>query len=428
MVRIRDRLIKGTTLNLIAVAFNQGSTLIINILVARILLKQIFGEYAMVQSTLLTASTLSQFAIGGTASKYIAEYRSCDPQRCGRIMGLCSLVSVLMAGVGALLLIALAPWLASNMLKAPHLANALMIGVGFLFFSSINGYQTGVLSGLEAYGGLAKAGVISGIIAVVAISLGALWGGLNGTLVGLSISAFIRCAIHNRWLRIETRRESITLQYGGRLSQEKEIIFKFALPLITSTFYSMPMIWIVNSFLFRQLGGKGEMALFSAANNIRILVLFLPGVMNNVSLSVLNNEKLKRDVIHFNRVFRFNVLHIFLVSLGGVLVFGIFGRSILLFFGKDFEAGQLILWLLLVTSLFEGLSIALYQYVQSNANMWLSFFYINLPRESFLVGVAYYLVQSYGGLGLAMAYMSSSILALIFIFSLVVMLYRKRKS
>lgn len=177
MMRLRDRLIKGTTLNLIAVAFNQGSTLFANILVARILLKQMFGEYAMVQSTLLTVATLSQLATGYTAAKYIAEYRSSDPQRAGRIMGLCALVSALMAGVEAVLFIAMAPWLATTMLKAPHLTVALMIGSGFLFFSSVNGYQTGALSGLEAYGGLAKAGVASGIVAVAAISLGAWWGG-----------------------------------------------------------------------------------------------------------------------------------------------------------------------------------------------------------------------------------------------------------
>ena len=79
----------------------------------------------------------------------------------------------LMAGAGVFLLIALAPWLAGAMLKAPHLAFALMIGSGFLFFSSINGYQTGALSGLEAFGSLAKAGVASGIMAVAAISIGA---------------------------------------------------------------------------------------------------------------------------------------------------------------------------------------------------------------------------------------------------------------
>jgi O-antigen/teichoic acid export membrane protein len=57
-------------LDLIAVALNQGSTLIVNIIVAHILLKQTFGEYAMVQSTLLMVATLSQLATGYTAEKF----------------------------------------------------------------------------------------------------------------------------------------------------------------------------------------------------------------------------------------------------------------------------------------------------------------------------------------------------------------------
>ncbi|HKZ39046.1 MAG TPA: hypothetical protein VJ184_15390, partial [Chryseolinea sp.] len=329
------------------------------------------------------------------------------------------------AGVGSFFFIAMAPWLAGTMLKAPHLTIALMVGAGFIFFSSINGYQTGALSGLEAYGGLAKAGVASGIVAVAAISLGAWLGGLNGTLLGLSISAFVRCTIHNRWLRVESRVQGIKPQYRGSLSQEKAVIRNFALPAAIAGYYSMPMIWLASSFLVRQPGGYGEMALYGAANKLRILVLFLPNVMNSVGLSVLNYEKAKGDVNHYNQVFKSNVFYIFLVSLGGAFIIGIFGRPILHLFGKDFGAAYNLLSILLVASLFEGVSIALYQYVQSKAKIWLSFFSINLPREAFLVMAAHYLVQSYGGVGLAAAYLGSTILGLIFNLYLVVMLYRK---
>jgi len=425
IMKLRGRLIQGTALNLIAVAFNQGSTLIANIIVARVLMKQGFGEYAMVQSTLLTVTALSQLAIGYTAAKYIAEYRSSDLERAGRIIGLCVIVSTVMAGVGAFLLIAIAPWLACTMLKAPHLAVALMIGSVFLFFSVINGYQTGALSGLEAFGRLAKAGVASGIVAVAAISLGAWWGGVNGSLTGLSISAFVRCIIHNRLLRLEIRMQDIKPQCRGSLSREKAVIYKFALPAAIAGYYSLPMIWLANAFLVRQPGGYGEIALYSAANNLRILVMSLPNVMNSVGLSVLNNEKAKGDLTHYNRVFRFNVLYIFLVSLGGVLFTGIFGRLILQLFGKDFGAAHFILWLLLVASILESLSTALYQYVQSQAKIWLSIFSINLPREAFLVMVAYCLVQPYGGAGLAAAYLGSTVLGLICHFFLVAILYKK---
>jgi O-antigen/teichoic acid export membrane protein len=426
-MRIRDRLIKGTLLNFIAVAFNQGSTLSVNIIVARILLKEGFGEYAMVQSTLLTVATLAQLSTGYTASKYIAEFRSSDPARAGRIMGLCSGISAVMAGVGTVVLVAMAPWLAATMLKAPHLAVALMIGSGFLFFSAINGYQTGALSGLEAYSSLARAGIASGVVAVASISIGAWWGGLNGALVGLSLSAFVRCMIHNRWLALEAKKQGLSPRYHDSLRQEKAIIFKFALPSAIAGYYSLPMIWLANSFLVRQPGGYGEMALYSAANNFRIIALFLPNVMNSVGLSVLNNEKANGDVTHYNKVFVSNVLLISIVSLGGVLVMGFFGRSVLQLFGKDFGGAHFLLWLLLVGSLFEGVSIALHQYLQTKVKLWLSFFAINVPREAFLVLATFYLVQPYGGSGLAWAYLGSAILGFVFHFSLVGILWRKER-
>lgn len=426
---IKNRLLRGTILNLIATTFNQGSTFIVNILVARILMKEGFGEYAMAQSTLLTIATLGQLAVGYTAAKYLAEYRSIDPQKTERIMGLCVLVSSAMACVASIVLVIITPWLATSVLKAPHLSVALMFGLGFVFFSIINGYQTGALSGLEAYGSLAKAGVTSGITAVSAISLGAWTGGLNGTLVGLSISAVLRCLIHSWWLRIEGRAQGIVPQYRGSLSQEKAVITKFALPAAIAGYYSLPMIWLANSFLVRQPGGYGEMALYSAANNLRLLVLFIPNVMNNVGLSVLNNENAKGDMSHYNSLFGSNVLHIFLVSLAGILVVGIFGRSILQLFGKDFGVGYPLLWLLLASTIFEGLSIALYQYVQSRAKIWLSLFTINIPRDGFFLIAAYYLIQSHGAVGLAVAYLVSTMLGLFLHCSIVVILYtRQRKS
>lgn len=425
-MRLRDRLIKGTALNLIAVGFNQGSTLLVNIVVARILLKQVFGEYAMIQNTLLTFAVLSQLATGYTASKYIAEYRSKDPGRAGRIMGMCALVSAFTSAIGALVIFFSAPWLSGSVLEAPYLATALMIGAGFLFFSSINGYQLGALAGLEAFGSLARAGIASGIAAIITISLGAWWGGLNGAIIGLSASAFIRCVIHNSWLRLESKDHGIKPRYKESLKKEKAIIYKFALPAAISGYYTMPMIWLANSFLVRQPGGYGEMALFSAANNLRLLVLFLPNVMNSVGLSVLNNEMAKEDVNRYNRVFRSNVIYVFIITLGSVIIIGIFGRPILQLFGKDFGAGHFLLWLLLLASIFESLSIVLYQYIQSQAKIWLSFFTINIPRDTFLAAAAFFLVRLNGGVGLASAYLCSTVLGLICVLIFVAVLYEKK--
>jgi O-antigen/teichoic acid export membrane protein len=409
---VRKRLFAGTALNFIAMAFNQGSTLLANIIAARILMKEGFGEFAIVQSTLLTLATLSQLATGYTASKHIAEYRSTSPAKAGRIMALCSIASWVLAGVGTILNVIMASWITGTFFKAPHLEHTLVIGSGFLFFSAINGYQIGVLSGLEAYRSLAKAGCASGIIALIVISVGALAGGLNGSVLGLSVSALARCWIHNTALRVETKANGIGPEYKG-LSQERSIITRFALPASIAGYYSMPIIWMANSLLVRQPGGYSEMAIYASASYIRLLVLFMPQVINNVSLSILNNIKGSGDNQRYGHAYKYNILLVFGVTVVAALFFGVFGASVLSLFGRDFRAGKAVLQVLMISTVFEGLSVALYQHIQAQGKIWLSFFLISFPRESAFIMLAFLLIPSHGAFGLSLAYTSVWLLTLI---------------
>jgi O-antigen/teichoic acid export membrane protein len=423
--KFSSRLIKGTTFNFFAVGFNQGSTLIANIVVANFLTLQSFGEYAMVCGTLLTLAALSQVATGYTASKYIAEYRSVDPKRASRIMGLCAITALIMASLSVLILYNIAPWLAGEILKAPHLSFHLIIGLGFLFFSVLNGYQLGALSGFEAFHSLAQAGFLSGITSITAISIGSWLNGFDGAVIGLSISALFRFLIHHRWLQFECRLLNIHPNYKCWYTQEKSIIYNFALPAAVAGYFSMPMIWLSSSFLVRQPNGYGEMGLYSAANNIRLIALFLPTVMSSVGLSMLNNEKGKGDIFYYNQLFWGNVKKIFVISFVSTIIFGLFGRYILHVFGENFTVGLSILWFLLIASFFESLSVAFYQYVQSQAKMWFSILFITIPRELTLVAAAYFLIPHFGGKGLSLALLGSTILGFFSHCSLVAYLYKK---
>jgi O-antigen/teichoic acid export membrane protein len=410
---LRGRLIKGTVLNFIAVAFNQGSTLFVNIIIARILMKDVFGEYAMVQSTLLTVSGLAQLATGYTASKYVSEFRSVNPERAGRIMGLCAIVSVVMACSATLLLIILSPWLADSALKAPHLARALIIGSGFLFFSSINGYQTGVLSGLEAYGGLAKAGIFSGIVAIVTISSGAWWWGLSGALAGLSISALLRCFVHNIWIRYENRRVNIKVKIRGCFAQEKDIIFHFAIPAAIAGCFSIPVIWLGNSILVRQPGGYGEMAYYAAAMNIKNLLLFAPLVITNVASSVLNHVKGAGNYLQYGRLFKFNNFFVFFTASMTAIVLGLLSNIILGMYGPEFISGRNLMFIMLISGVFEATTGSVYQRIQNSGRIWLSFFVITLPLNPLFLLIAFYIVPKLGAIGLGIANVVTAVFSLI---------------
>jgi len=409
---LRSRLQHGISWNIVSAISTQGSVFLANVFVANLLGKAVFGEFGMIQSTILTISGIAQVATGITATKYVAEFRSVDKERAGRILGLCSAFTSVTAGIACLLLLVGAPWLATATLKAPQLSGGLMIASGFVLFAVINGYQTGALAGLEAYRSMARVGVIQGVAHLAVCTLAAWCWGLEGGVGGLTCSAFIRWYLNKRALTIESRRHSIEILYAN-IWLERKILFGFALPAAISGLTTMPALWLANSFLVRQPDGFAQMGLYSAASTFRIIVMFLPVLLNSVGTSLLNNQRGLGNEMRFRKVFWAN----FTMTLGAVFVGSLFiafaGRWLLQAFGKDFGEGYTVLLILLLSTIIEAAALTFYQIIQSKEKMWLSFFAVALPRDSLLVVLAYYLIPCYGATGLASAYAISWVLALL---------------
>jgi len=406
------RLIVGVGWNVVATAFNQGSTFLVAILAARILGRDTFGEYAMLLSTLVTGSNLAQLAMGYTVAKYVAEYRNKDKARTGRIMALCWTISLATGLVSALALAGGAPWLATHALGAATLALPLALGSVYLLFSILNGYQMGALAGFEGYRNLARAGIVSGVCSVVAVSFGAWRFGLMGAVIGLGVAGVVRWFVHAWWLRLALRREAVVVNWA-EMWQEAQVLWRFAVPAAICGFLTMPAIWAANAILVNQRGGFAAMAEYTAATNIRILILWFPNVINTVSLSILNNERGRGDRLRYERVFKLNFFLIGGVALMAALAAGSLGATFLSAFGRDFLGARPVLWLLVASTVPESISLAILQYIQSNERLWLTFFAVNAPRDTLLVVLALFLVPLYGALGLALAYLGAQLLSLV---------------
>jgi len=191
------------------------------------------------------------------------------------------------------------------------------------------------------------------------------------------------------------------------------------LPAAMAGYYSVPMIWLASIFLVRQPGGYGEMALYASSSSVRMFVLFIPQVINNVSLSILNNIKGSGNRQRYTRVYMTNVLIIFIATVAVALVFGLLGDAILIVFGKEFGDGKATLQVLMICTVFEGVATSLYQHLQAQGKMWTSFFLINVPRETLFVILAFMFVPTQGAVGLSIAYTLCWLMTLVLIFILV---------
>lgn len=400
---LRGRMTQAVGWNTVGTMFNQGSTFLVNIVLAHLLARRAFGHYAMIQTTLAIVASMAQLASGYTAAKYVAEYRDSEPRRAGQILGLCAVVSVAMAITAAAALLVGSKWLAAAALNEPDLSTGLMIASAVVFFTVMNGFLLGALAGFESFPAIGRAGIATGTLYVLFGAAGGYLGAVNGALIGVALSALLQFAILWALLVRETACRRITVAFTG-LRQEREILLRFYLPAALNGLVALPAIWLANALLARQSNGYEQLALFAAANSFRIIVLFLPNILNTVGMSLLNNQRGAGDEVRFRRLFWGNLAFTAVVASIGAIAVALAGPLLLQMFGPEFTAAYPTLIVLMLAAVAEGLAMAIFQSIQSHGYIWAAFFGVALPSYTALVLAAGAWSPALGALGLAWAY------------------------
>lgn len=410
---------RGVFWNLVGTVFAQGSVFITAIILARVLGREVFGELGMIQSTLLTLTSIAQVSTGLTATKYVAEFRDADKARAGRVLGLCSVLTLVTGATATVLLVVSAPWMAEHVLAAPHLAVSLAISAAFVLFSVMNGYQIGALAGLESYKSISVYGALLGVAHLAVCGLGAMFWGLHGALVGMAVSALLRWGVYGLVLHREINKQGITIQRKEGL-KERDVLYRFALPAALSGLTAMPAMWMGNALLVRQPDGYSEMGLFIAANNVRGLLIMMPTLLNNVGAAVLNNKFGNKDSDGYFGLYSANVKVTAAIALIGAAMMAMLSGVIPKWYGMEPSASST--WLILILSVAiipEALAVSLYQLIQTSERMWISFFLVALPRDLSMICLAIILIPMWGSVGWALTYTLSWGIALAVIVALV---------
>lgn len=394
---IGHRLAKGTFWSLMAGCVSRFLALISSIIIARMLGKESFGQLGILQSTLEMFGSFAAFGMGLTSTKYIAECRKSDPDKAGRIIAMSSVVAWLTGGIGTVILIFSAPWLADKALAAPQLAPLLQMSSISLFFGALSGAQLGGLAGFEAFKQLAKINLVSGISTIILRVVGVVTFGLKGAVLGMVLAQLIGCGLNFWTLRKLARESGISVRYAHCL-QDLPVIWKFSLPAVLSSFLVMPTSWLCNAMLVNRPGGYGEMAVFNAANQWFYLILFIPGLMGEAALPVLFDRMNHRDYQSVRKVFLTSVKLNTLVILP-LIVFACFSRQVMGFYGKGFGDGWETMLIVLATGWLQAVQMPAGYILVSTGRMWLSLFMALGWSASFVALTALLVTQ--GSIGLA---------------------------
>jgi len=396
---LRGRFARGAVWSLIGAVVSQGSNLAASVITARLLGREQFGEYGMIQSTVGMLGVFAGLGLGVTATKYVAEFRTRDPERAGRIIALGCAVAIMSGGLLALGLLAYAPLLATRTLNAPELTDELRIASVLLFFNALNGAQTGALSGFEAFRAIARINTVRGLIAFpVTVAAVVLWR-LPGAVWALAATAAVACFLS----QVSLRRQCTALGIYPRFSSawaEGRVLWTFSTPAFLGGALVGPAMWAANTMLVNQPSGYAEMGLFSAASQWRNAIGFMPGVLAQFALPILSNLHGERDVSRYRKTLRWDLILTAAVATAVAVPVALGAPQIMRLYGRGFQQGWFVLVLSAATAVVACANSVVGTAILSAGSVWVGFAF-NAMWAAVLLAGCYYFIPTSLALGLA---------------------------
>lgn len=399
-VRFARSIARGFAWTLFSMSAAQAGALLTTILAARLLGQDVFGALGAVQTTAVSLSNIASAGLGISATRYLAELCDTNPVRAGRIAGLISLVTLITATTlaGALLALGL-PW-SAPLFGRGEVQSALSLSAIYVFFTTLSGFQMGALLGLQAYRALAVAAFSQTLVAPVLMYGLASSFGLRGAVAALDAAAVWLWVIQFAALRSALRNRRIAVSYSG-LWEERRIFSRFALPAACSGIIGNLAISASTWMVVRSAGGRAQYAQFAAANSLRVLILFVPAVVNKVVVPLFAATP-ERSKGTFHQSFWSNVqLNAgFAFLAAGVLIF--LRGPLLGLFGKHYTSSPMFP-VLCAAAVLEVIAAALFQALLRQGAIWTQVGVITLWSVA-LVAIAALLADRLGGAALALAY------------------------
>lgn len=407
------RLAKGTFWSFAGTVISRGLALISWILIARLLGKTVFGEFGMIQSTVIVFGTFAGLGLGLTATRYVAEFRSKDPKKAGRIIAFSSLTASATGIIACAVLLMLAPLLASKALAAPHLADLLRVSALVVFFSTLNGAQTGALSGLEAFKSIAAINLSAGLISCPVVLAGAYFGGLRGTVWALAATMILNWLLNHWALRREVAKANIPVVFA-ECWRERSVLWTFSVPVVLAGILYAPITWLCSVMLANQANGYAELGLYNAAVQWQTALGFLPALLSQVMLPILSDSH-SNQAEHQSRKTLSTALTVFMavIILPAIALIGL-SPWITSAYGGGFQMPVRLFNMVVIYATLANIGTALWTCLLSRNRAWFGFIG-NLTWGACVLVALHYLLPK-GALGLAVANVVSYIAAMAVIF------------
>jgi len=422
---VGHRLARGAFWAVVGTVVARLFGMVAGILTARILGKEGYGEFGVIQNTIGLVGLFAGLGMGTTAVKHVAELRLSDPARAGRVLGFSVSLAATASAAMAVVLLLTAPWLAAHALAQPRLTGLLRLSAMLMVLSTLNGVQIAALSGFEAFRRISTVNLVTGLLTLPLVIGGTLLLGIKGTVLGYTATVASSCLLAGLALRREYTRTGIRPSYSMK-STEWRLFWRFSFPATMAGMMVAPVNWACMAMLVNRPGGYGEMGIFNAANQWFMAAMMLPSTIGQAILPVLS-ERIgagdnRRSASILKKCIQLNAVVVLIPSLLG----GLLSTQIMKSYGAGFTGGWRVLLVCLLTACLVAVQTPVGLVLVASGRLWTGFL-MNAGWGAVFVGSTVLLLPM-GAFGLASARCLAYLVHTTWVAAYVLYLLRGRES
>lgn len=408
------RIANGAFWSVLGSAIAKILVLVAGIICANILGKKGYGELGLIRSTINMFVIFGTAGMGVTATKYISQYRHSDKNEVARIYSITTLFTTISALLIALLVIIFSSKLATHALNAPHLGDSIKFAALLLFVTIINSSYQGTLSGYENFKRISINTFISSFVEASLVVIGAVLAGVDGALLGYGIGISTMMILNRFYVKKTLIQDEIHIQYKKLKLSDFNVLTKFSIPAALSSFLVVPSYWIVRTLMVRYSGFE-ELGIYEAADQWRVIILFIPSALSNIVLPILSSYIGNNEADTYKRALKINVILNVGISLVLAIAVSVLSKWISQSYGEGFDNTYVLVFLAFST-VFSAFASVVGLSIVSQGKTCIGFAFNVIWALMFVCFSVFTLRYGYGATGVAFSLMCAYMLHGIFQF------------
>lgn len=324
-----------------------------NIVAARILPQEVFGQFMTIRSTISMLEGLISGAIGTSATKHIAESSQTD-----KLLIISSLFIVnLIASFIVIFLVILFIEEIVHMFFADdtNMMSALYFGMLLLFSTSLSTMTQSVLIGFEEFKKLASISAIVSLVSMPIIFYLIKTFYLLGAITGVALYFLSDFSLKIMYLCSLIDIKQIYFNFIELVNKAKKVLI-FSFPLFLAVVVNSLAFWYARIMLINDTKSFENIAIFDAAFQWLTIIMIITSATTSVALPMFSKAFSMGDKDTILQIFNINLIVNIVISLVIASLFIIISEEIMSLYGYNYIKGADVLIVLSITSIFFTLA------------------------------------------------------------------------